>query len=469
VDFIERELQHPVAASNSAMRRSIPVLIVLAMLVVACGVAPEGGADPTSNKEAPSPTTEPGSMILPRCYESALPAADPSLYRDTPKYVGNEMPVDAVREWASQHPDFVDVWIDRDHNGWVAAGFTGDVSDRQAELEEMFPGEGVVAVHLDWTEPDLADLERRISTGLAGVTELLGTSVDPLRGYVNVVIPVLDDESLAAIADRFPSERICVEGLEPENVVPPGPQPETGEGWRLLYEEDEVGDIYRAGLAWDEESLATLLADIPGLVDVDLDVDFENEVVIWFGAVHGSSCPNLRLDDVVVKGDSVHAEIVNTDNAMACTDDAIPHTYLVGVERSRLPAPPFVLSLDGGPFGDRVRVDADFRDAASTAAPGQVVAAPVVPEPEGSGVIIEAGYPWGYTVDLTCGFEAIGEINSFHWVTEEPIPDAWLEASAGVEDVVVEVLLDEGPEPSPQVTFEGETVVYQPTDDTGCR
>jgi hypothetical protein len=467
------ELQRLVAASNSAMRRSIPVLIVLAMLSVACGVAPQGGADPISTTEAPSPTmtpstsAEPGSMILPRCYESALPAADPSLYRDTPKYVGNEMPVDAVREWASQYPDFVDVWIDRDHNGWVAAGFTGDVSERQAELEEMFPGDGVVAIHLEWTEADLADLERRISTELGGVTELRGTSVDPLRGYVNVAIPVLDDESLAAIADRFPNERICVEGLEPENVVPPGQQPEAGEGWRLLYEEDEVGEIYRAGLAWDLESLAVLLADIPGLADIDLDADFENEIVIWFGAVHGSSCPNIRLDDVVVDGDTLHAVIVNTDNALACTDDAIPHTYLVGVERSRLPAPPFYLSLDGEPIGDRLQVDADLRDAGSGAT-GQVGAAPVEPEPDGSGLIIETGFPWEYTVDLSCGFEAIGEINWYHWVTEKAIPDAWLEASAGVEDVVVEVLLIEGPEPSLEVTFEGETVVYQPTDETGC-
>ena len=419
---------------------------------------------------ARSSTTVPvgSGETLSLCYESALPAADPTFYRDSPKYVGNEMPTDAVREWASQYPDFVDVWIDRDHNGWVAAGFTGDVAERQAEIEEMFPDDGVVAVHLDWTEAELADLEHRISTELGGVIELLGTSVDPLRGYVNVVIPVLDDVSLEAIADRFPGERICVEGLEPEDVVAPGPQPAAGDGWRLLYEQDEVGDVYRAGLAWDQESLATLLADIPGLSDVDIDVDFDSEIVVWFGAVHGSSCPNIRLDDVVVDGDTVHAVIVNTDNALACTDDAIPHTYLVGMERGRLPAPPFYLAPDDQGFGDRLRIDADLREPGTVASAGEVTSDPVVPKPQGSGVIIETGFPWEYTVDLSCGFEAIGEINSFHWVTEEPIPDLWLEVSASAESVVVEVLLDEGPKPSLRVTFEGETLVYQPTDETGC-
>jgi hypothetical protein len=407
-------------------------------------------------------------VIVPRCYESPLPAADPAFYRDTPKYVGNEMPADAVREWASQYPDFVDIWIDRDHNGWVAAGFTGDVVDRQAELEGQFPGEGVVAVHLEWTEADLVALERRVTGELGGEIELFGTSVDPLRGYVNVVIQVLDDETLATLIDRFPGERICVEGLEPEDVVSPGPQPQGGDGWRLLYEQDETGDSYRAGIAWDQPSLVTLLGDIPGFADVDLDVDFENEVVIWFGAVHGSSCPNIRLDDVVVAGDSIHAVIVNTDNALACTDDAIPHAYVVGLERDRLPAPPFYLALDDRGFGDRLRVDADLREPGSVATAGGVTSDPVVPEPEGSGVIIETGYPWEYTVNLACGFEAIGEINSFHWATNEPIPDLWLDAADGSESVVVEVLLNEGPDPSLEVTFRGETVPYQPTDEIGC-
>jgi hypothetical protein len=457
------------------MRRSIPVLLVLPLIIAACGVAPEVGSDPSSTTVAPSTTASPSNTaeqgfaeILPRCYESALPAADPSLYRDTPKYVGNEMPAEAVKEWASQYPDFVEIWIDRDHNGWVAAGFTDDVADRQAEIEELFPGEGVVAVHLDWTEADLSDLERRVSAELGGVVELLGTSVDPLRGYVNVVIPVLDADSLQAITDRFPDERICVEGLEPEDVVPPGTQPATGDGWRLLYEEGEVGDVYRVGIAWDNESVSELTGGISGLGDIDLDVDFDNEIVVWFGAVHGSSCPNLRLDDVVVDGDSVYAEIVNTDNALACTDDAIPQTYLVGVERSRLPMPPFYLSLDGGTIGDRLRVEVDLREPGSTAAPGQVSAAPVVQEPEGSGVIIETGYPWEYTVDLSCGFEAIGEINSFHWATDEPIPDVWLGAAAGSDSVVVEVLLSEGPGPTLEVSYRGETVVYEPTHIAGC-
>jgi hypothetical protein len=113
-------------------------------------------------------------------------------------------------------------------------------------------------------------------------------------------------------------------------------------------------------------------------------------------------------------------------------------------------------------------VEADLRQPGSTATSDQVTPAPVEPEPQGSGVIIETGYPWEYTVDLSCGFQAIGEINSFHWATDEQIPDSWLTASADLDTVAVEVLLHEGPEPYLEVAYQGETVVYQPTSETGC-
>lgn len=448
------------------MRR---VFLGLCLLAAACGgglADPSGSSTSQPGVSATSPTGD-GAL---RCGETPLPTADPSLYRDTPKYVGNEMPTEEVRRWASQYPDFVDIWIDREHNGWVAAGFTGDVAERQVEIEAEFPGDGVVAVQLGWTEFELADLQTRVVDELDGVVEVLGSSIDVLRGYVRVSIDVLSQENLAAIGDRFAGERICVDGLEPEDVVPPGPQPQAGDGWRLLLEEKGAGFPYETGIAWDIESFDELIADIGLSGDIDADVDFENEVVIWFGAVYGSSCPNIRMDDVVVDADSIYPVIVNTDNAMACTDDANPHAYVVAVERALLPEPPFYVLVDPDLAFERLMVEADFRQPGSTASPDQVGPDPDPPErqPDGSGTIIEPGFPWEYTVDLACGFEAIGEINSFEWVAAEAIPDSWQEAVAGADSVVVEVLLHEGPEPSLEVTFQGDTVVYQPTDEAAC-
>lgn len=468
------------------MRRLLIGVMSVAAIATACGEPGTTAGTTRTTSRGATTTSEPGRIsttspravetttpeddVVPRCRDIELPTADPSFYRDTPKYVGNEMPVDEVRQWASQHPEFVEVWIDREHNGWVAAGFTGEVADRQEEIEEEFPDDGVVAVELQWTEAELAELEASVVEELGDVLEFQFVSIDMLDQSVAIQLPILSEKSLATIVEYFPDEPVCVEGLEPEDVVPPGPQPQAGDGWRLLADEDEVGDIYTSGLAWDEPSFQTLLETIPGLPDINVHVDWEGEVVIWFGAVHGSSCPNLRLDDVVVDGDVLHSVIVNTDNALACTDDAIPHAYLVAVDRSRLPAPPFYVALEPDSPGERLLVEADLRQPGSTAQPGQVRPDPDPPEqePAGSGVIIEPGFPWEYTVDLTCGFEAIGEINSFEWVAAGPIPDSWLDAATRADSVVVEVLLHEGPEPVVEVTFQNETVVYEPADKVGC-
>ncbi len=145
-----------------------------------------------------------------------------------------------------------------------------------------------------------------------------------------------------------------------------GPQQPAGDGWRLLAAQDETGQSYRTGIAFDDQSYETLWAEI-GLVGDRPAVDFEAKVAVWFGAVHGSSCPKLRLDGVVADRDAalLFADIVLIDGLMACTADAIPHAYVVAVERSRLPVGPFAIQLDqdGPPPGapeERTVIDVDL-------------------------------------------------------------------------------------------------------------
>ncbi len=455
------------------MRRFLGVLVPLAVLVAACGdLAPV--SEPTSTT-APGPsTTEPGpattspdqgsEVSLLRCDEVPLLTADESFYRDTPRYIGNEMPVDRVRRWASQYSDFVDVWIDREHNGWVTVAFTDNVAERQAEIEDEFPDEGVVAVQIELTEEDLTELQNEVVEGLDGVVEVLGAWTDVIRGHVNLQIPVLSEENLSAIAERFPGEPICVDGLPADQFVEPGPQPESGDGWTLIYEQKNAGLPYATGLAWDLDSFHALLEGIEGLDDLDVDVDFENQVVIWFGAVFASSCPNIRMDDVIVDGDTIYPTIVDTDNSFVCTADANPHTYLVGLDRSRLPEPPFYVQINPDLDFDRLRVDADLGEAGSIAAPGEVGPDPNPPgpEPERSGTVIEPGYPWQYEIDLACGWDWLGEINSYQWVASTPIPDSWVAKTEGLSAVTVEVTLNEGdPDPFVEVAFEGQSVIYE--------
>lgn len=462
------------------MRRLLAALVPLALFLAGCGGV-GSVSEPTTTSTPGTSTTvrSPGTTSIDggsqrsllRCDEVPLLTADPSWYRDTPKYIGNEMPVDRVRSWASRYPDFVDIWIDRENNGWVTVAFTGDVSQRQAEIETEFAGEGVVAVQVELTEQDLIDLQNEVVSELEGVVDILGAWTDVIRGHVNLQIPVLDDESLGAIEARFPDAPLCVEGLAPEMVVEPGPQPESGDGWQLIYEQKHAGFPYMTGVAWDLDSFHELLEDIEGLDEIDVDVDFENQAVVWFGAVFASSCPNIRMDDVIVEGDTIYPLIVDTDNSFACTDDANPHTYLVGLDRDRLPAPPFYVQIYPDLDFDRLLVAADLRQPGSTAAPGEVGPDPDPPgpEPQRSGAVIEPGHPWQYEIDLSCGWESLGEINSYQWVATTPIPGSWVQATEGLPTVTVEITLDEGdPEPTLEVVFEGQSLIYGIGDPGTC-
>lgn len=450
--------------------RKLTGLVAVALLLAACN----GSAGPVINSAATSTTAD--DNTFPSCEDVPAIAADPSLYRNDPKYVGNEMPIEEVEAWATGYDSYAGIWVDREQNGWVTVAFTDDVAARQDEIRQRFPDDGVVAVHVEMSERDLSSLQNRVHEELEGIVEIQGSWTQINHGVVGLFVGVLSDEAMSALEDRFDGEPICVDGIDPEEATAPGPQPAGGEGWRLLVDERGVGHPYRTGIAWDEASLTDLFVAID-IVPVDVQVDFDDEVVIWFGAVYGSSCPDLRLDDVNVKGPMVHAHIVNTSNEFACTDDANPHTYLVAVERDRLPAPPFFIQLTeneppGGVPEERTLVTADLRPRGSTADPGEVGLDPELlgqgPRPDSSGAVIEPGFPWTYEIDLSCGMENLGEINSYHWETNGPLPPSWLDATQGSDTVVVEILLSEGDPPTIEVTFEDETVVYQPVDSRDC-
>jgi len=69
----------------------------------------------------PQPTPHPPAALegssIPLCGAVEPTYADPELYRDSPIDVANEMPTGKIRRWARFKPGFVDLWIDRDHNG----------------------------------------------------------------------------------------------------------------------------------------------------------------------------------------------------------------------------------------------------------------------------------------------------------------------------------------------------------------
>ncbi len=359
------------------MSRSALMLMVL--LLTACGGTDrlgESSSDgPTDDDRAPEAAADADDVV--RCADVEKIAAPEGRYRDEPVYTGNEMPADAVEQWAHKQSGFEQLWIDRDRDGWITVAFSEDAGARQDDLERRFPDDGVVAVGVDWTMDELEDVQARVMDELSGRFEV-SSYIDVTKGVVGVGVGVLKEERVAAVAE-FADQPICVDGQEPEDAPAEGPQPRGGDGWRLLADEQDTGAVYETGVATDEDQYARLWDDTIGLSDTRAGVDFEEEVVVWFGAVYGSSCPELRLDDVIVdrERDLVYADVVLVDPPSACTEDANSHAYVVALDRDRLPEGPFAIQLDaddppGGAPGERTLIDADLSEPGATASDAEI-------------------------------------------------------------------------------------------------
>jgi hypothetical protein len=212
----------------------------------------------------------------------------------------------------------------------------GDAAALQAELDAAI-GEGrVVVEHVVRSEADLLALAEAVREYIG--PDLVSTGVGNRHRRLTVGLGVLDPAIVADLAAAFPDDvdAMCVEGALPADVVPEGPQPTEGDGWRLLADEPGVGVPYDTGVATSEQELDALWAEI-GIPSAPPDIDFEREVVVWFGPAVSGSCDDIRMDDVVL-GDEVYPVIVLPGGMRGCTDDANPHAYVVAIERVRIPA-----------------------------------------------------------------------------------------------------------------------------------
>ncbi len=427
----------------------------LVLLIAACTAAPPGPTEPG----APSPSIPAAVVTVPRCDDVPGIEAAPDMYRDEPIYVGNEMPSEELQRWAQGKPGFEVLWIDRDHHGWVTLAFSSGADARQQELEADFPGVGAVVVSVDWTIEDLEALEARARAELPEV--VLGTSTSVTQGVATLFIGAFSDERIGAVNERFAGERVCITGVDPAAIPSDGPQPQSGEGWRLLGEGDGIGPVHETGIAWDDESYANLWrrSQLMGEPPV---VDFETEVVLLFGVVTGSLCPPIRMDNVLVSRAPavIYPEIVHLGFG-ACTSDIHQRPFVVAFERARLPRPPFRIGLSAelGP-GSRTRVEADLSVPGSVPQPGEVRNnEPSSPHISGPGAIVETGYEFDYRQSAGCGLEWLGPINDLFWRTAEGsgpdwLPDRWAPAlEAG--QLTLSVIIREGNPPRLFATAEG--------------
>jgi len=295
---------------------------------------------PVDSSAAPSSTVEPD-------------APRPSIARCTdPPFLGGPATPSpdtggTVNGITEQHNDlFAGVCWDSRAEEFVfgATDASAATSILEAELTPDI-AYGVVVVPRNGRQ--LADLQNRAQELLAMGIEA-STGRRPWDATVQLDLPILDDETLQAVHDVFGDDidAVCVTGADPATVPPDGPQPTSGDGWRLLADQTQRGEPYTVHVALDATEYEWLWTSL-ALDGERPPVDFDSQIVIQFGAVYSGSCPEIRLDAVRIDEDDavVTADIVSLGGARACTADANPRAYLVAVDKSRLPATPFTVEF----------------------------------------------------------------------------------------------------------------------------
>lgn len=435
------------------MKMKRTLLSVIVVVAAACSTPDMQ----TTTSLAPETTPAGGAVDIPLCRDLEWITGPEEMYGDTPIYVGNEMPIEEVMARAQNMVGFVEAWIDRKHNGWINVGFAHtDIAAAQEELTALFPDEGVVAVELPRDRAELEEIQRRVAAALP--PKFQAPNYHPLHGRVEVWVGVLDPDRIARVAAAVGDEPVCVDGQDTETAIRPGPQRPEGDGWRYLGEFDTTtAPLHVVG---DVDDFVSLWGGLGGR-EAPPDVDFETQVVVGLEIGFSGSCRETRLDSVRFGETRVEFEINTVTEEMACTDDYNPRTYLVALDRDRLPEPPFTIGRTDWP-SDAGTIDDDLRIPGSS--PGPIGEAPPPPPEIGIPGIIEVGFPWTAVIDLSCGIESIGEVNRVHWRTEAEVPDEWLAAANENGLIQVSVLITEGPAPTLTLEAAGAAVEFLPGD-----
>jgi hypothetical protein len=327
--------------------RRLAALLPLASVFVlaACGgTTPQEAARPAASPQPPP--AEPAAAAIGPCAPAPEPAGGVADEQTAAVFQEHAVEVAAaVERYGQEHRDsFAGVWIDWTFHG-ITAAFTGDRAEHAAALQALATAEVPVrAVKMRHSYAALEQVQRQLEDEKLGLIPY-ASAIDVMRNRVELTLGVLDEETRTALGERFSADVLCVDGPAPDDLVPEGPQRQSGPGWRLLADEPGVGTVWDTTAAFDGEGYRDLWQMLR-LKGPPPAVDFEHEIVLHFGPAVSSSCSNIRLDGLVIEGDLVLPDIVLPGvQPPACNADANPHAYLVAVERSALPAVPFRVQL----------------------------------------------------------------------------------------------------------------------------
>ena len=244
------------------------------------------------------------------------------------------------------HPDeFGGAFVDRQGAGGFVMLFTANLEDHRSALAAL-PGGFPFDVRLArYPESQLKAVMDELITTLrsaAGV-QFLSAGIDTIGNHVTVEAKSNDPTLESQIEATHP-------GMVDATVYPlPGPWQNvaSGEGWRLVSAGISHTEAYKVRLATTPDEWHTMW-DALDPVNAPPALDLANEVAISFAHGIGSSCPELRLDGVLIDNESraIVSRVSDPLAPRACTADLAGSAYfVVAIERSVLTASPYTVCL----------------------------------------------------------------------------------------------------------------------------
>lgn len=202
--------------------------------------------------------------------------------------------------------------------------------------------------------------------------------------------------------------------------------------WRVLGDSRDGGEAGRTDVATTDEQLDRLWLEA-GFSGPTPEVDWNSEIVVWFGAVW-SSGREIHLTDVVVDGDALYPLTPTVDPDLGGPGDARPHAFVLAIDRSALPSTvPLYVQLNAEPSGygwpeERTVVTVDLSEPGATASDEQLHddpdLTPVIPRTVDDGDSIPVGEEviFWFTPG-ECGWELLGTFDGVDWrLSEETAP-----------------------------------------------
>ena len=304
------------------MASRFAVLALMAAVVVGC-------AGPPSEGVASSDTGPGESVVIP------MGPDGPELPEDV---------VAALQAYGAEHADeFGGLYVEDQSRGSFGMFFTDRLDEHAAAVAEIWPR--VTVSRVRYSEAELMEVLERLD-----LPNMAGPGVEPLSAGVDTMNNVVFLE----LKSNDPGIETLLElqyGDMLEVTVHPLPgdwaNVTEGDGWRLLAAgEAGHGDAYTVRAATDEGQYDETWAAI-ALGGERPAVDFGAEVVVSFGHGIGSSCPELRLDDVAIHEGVVYSVTSDPLEPRACTADLVgTAVFVVAIERAALPDDGFTLQLD---------------------------------------------------------------------------------------------------------------------------